>query len=508
MRMRNRFSSLALIFLQAGSFILFALLSVAAFLRFSYVETNYNGIVLYKTDSFFMNLIFLALMLLVLYLIAKWVERGKERAKKILLVGVCLFIFSLSLGWNLVSKVVPFADQYTVYEIGKSFSMGYYEGISADGYLSVYPHQIGLVAFYELVFRLLHFDSYRVIACMNSVFATICVFCGFQMTEHMFRNQRVSTYYLLLVTVCFPFLFYTALVYGEIPSFAFLFFGGWMLLKHMDTNRPVSAVLAVLSLGGAVLLRKNSLIFVIACVLILLVQGIQSKKRSLFLLAFTIALISFSVLPLTQSYYENKTGSTLGEGTPAVAFIAMGLQNNSTLGPGMYNGYNYETYVNNGYNAKITSQLAVESIKSSVQSFAADPVSIYEFFRDKFALQWTEGSFSCFQLSVNHYGTASVLENIYYGKLHEKLVAFMNYYQFVIYAGGLIFCVLAFFDRKKNNIAKNNLGSYLPMAAILGGVIVFTFWEAAPRYVFPYFFLAIPYASAGLEGITRKVTGK
>ncbi|NTV78784.1 MAG: hypothetical protein HGA25_06545, partial [Clostridiales bacterium] len=110
MKMRNSFSSLARIILQTGSFLLFTLLSVAAFFRFSYLDTQYNGIVLYQKDSFFMNLIFLALMLLVLYLIAKWVEKGKERGRKLLLIGVCLYVFCLSLCWNLVSKVVPFAD--------------------------------------------------------------------------------------------------------------------------------------------------------------------------------------------------------------------------------------------------------------------------------------------------------------------------------------------------------------------------------------------------------------
>ena len=111
-----------------------------------------------------------------------------------------------------------------------------------DSYLSYYPQQVGLVAFYEIIIRLwnllpIPFAAHYILQCINVGMACAIVYFQYKITYLLsHNNDRAAGCYLFLAMLNAPLLFYTSFVYGEIPSFAFLSGGLYLLLKFFLAN--------------------------------------------------------------------------------------------------------------------------------------------------------------------------------------------------------------------------------------------------------------------------------
>ena len=90
------------------------------------------------------------------------------------------------------------------------------------------------------------------------------------------------------------------------------------------------------------MLRKNSLIPVIAVLLVLLFEALRPGRNGkmrlgLLIMAVCLAVTSVGILPLVQKCYEKKAGNTLSSGVTAMSYLAMGMQE-ASRGCGWYNG--------------------------------------------------------------------------------------------------------------------------------------------------------------------------
>lgn len=126
--------------------------------------------------------------------------------------------------------------------------------------------------------------------------------------------------------------------------------------------RLTYGIASILALTGAVLLRKNSLILIIAVVLVTLFQWLVSKKHILLAYSFCCALCAISILPLFESIYEHRSGNTISSGVPAITYFAMGMQE-SSRGCGWYNGFNFNTYQSTGLDTEATVTLSRQSYR-------------------------------------------------------------------------------------------------------------------------------------------------
>ena len=147
-------------------------------------------------------------------------------AKKILLPVTSLWILGCCGLLIVFGKTVPAADAYSVYDIAGSLALGNTSVIHPTAsYLSYYPQQVGLVAFFESIIRLwnlLPFDlpAYHFIKVIYA-FLGVVIFLFQYLTVHaLFHSDRTEILFILLSGANFPFIMYTSFVYGEIPSFA------------------------------------------------------------------------------------------------------------------------------------------------------------------------------------------------------------------------------------------------------------------------------------------------
>ena len=74
----------------------------------------------------------------------------------------------------------------------------------------------------------------------------------------------------------------------------------------------------------------------------------------------------------------------------------------------------------------------------------------------------------------------------------EKLIAFANRYQTIVYLGFLCF-LPAFWKRKKENPS-----IWIPLITIVGGFLFSVIWETQCRYVLPYYVFMLMYVPEGL----------
>ncbi len=507
-----RFSSNFIVFI---SLILTGILWLSAALFTSYSADMESQLVLFKQDFLPLSLLGVIVFLLLFFGVTSFAASRPDKRKRILLCLVCMWITGVGLALILFGKTVPAADSMAVFSLGEEMAKGNMSVIHpTDSYISYYPQQIGLVAFYEILIRLWNLlpltqRAYPAIQALYVLLASVIVYFQYKTVHLLWENDRADCIYLLLAGANVPLIMYTSFVYGEIPSFAALsagIFGFLRLLKgisHPDTvthpKTDLFCSLFMLTLG--VLLRKNSLIILIAILLVALLEGMKKRSGTLLVFALLCTVLASCSLPLVEKIYEHRAGNTISSGVPAISYFAMGMQESSRA-EGWYNGFNFNTYRDSGMNTEITAQLSREAIHSRLADFSANPGYALHFYGHKFISQWCDGTYACRQATYATDGSRhTALESLYSGELSSCLIAYCNTYQNIIYLGVLIFCILSLKRRSDLGI----LIQYLGLIGVLGGFLFHMIWEANSRYIFHYGLLLLPYAAFGLEVLIRKL---
>ena len=591
------------------------LLFAGSFLTTCYADNMETQQVLLRPDNPLWNLLELAGFGLLFCGCLYLYEKIGEKFRRGLLVFTLTFVFGLGILLILFGRTVPAADALSVYNAAAEWILGNTDIIHPTvSYLSYYPQQIGLMAFLELLLRIWNLTGLSVPAWHFIKLVYVCLLCGaiwFQYLSLQYlwpeNYKKISCCYLVLVCCNLPMIMYSSFVYGEIPSFAALSVGCYLLLRLLGSVSPSSSYRDSVSLGGSyrdnvsrndapsvtaydhvprmlrqilftgfssilfltlsVLLRKNSLIPVIAVLLVLLFEALRPGRNGkmrlgLLIMAVCLAVTSVSVLPLTQKIYEKKAGNTLSSGVTAMSYLAMGMQE-ASRGCGWYNGFNIDTYDTAGMDTALANEISRLAIDVRLAYFLEHPGYTADFYLHKHLSQWADGTYASRQATLATYGGRSAFfKEVYEGSLSGGYIEWCNAWQNVLYLGVLVFCIGSLKKRRKsraaghmdgrtaNRMAEHTAGRtadqmaehtagrtadqivghtagrtadrpgtdrlgtdrlgtdhlyvYVGLIAVLGGFLFHTFWEANSRYIFSYSLLLMPYCGAGVyTGICR-----
>jgi hypothetical protein len=536
----NRFSTtiyyFSLRFVQILLLLLSGLLLASAFLATCYSTDMGTQLVLSKWDNPFWSLLGTALLALPVRGAASCICRKKTEEKAvplekrkplsrlaILRLAVLGWCMAVGLVLILFGRSAPAADAYSVYSIAEHLAAGDSSVIHpSESYLSYYPQQAGLTAFWEILIRLWNLAptglaAYHFIKLVYLPLTCAIIFFGEKLVHLLWNHERTDCIYLLLAGLNCPLLMYSSFVYGEIPSFAALSAGLYLLTKLLlkDSCPSEKNSRSCLGLGSfflltlAVLLRKNSLIFVIAAVLVLLLVGLWQKRPALPLLAVCCMAGALAVLPCVQKYYELRSGSTISSGVPALSYLAMGMQESSRA-EGWYNGFNFNTYQETGMDAQATEAASLEAIQERLSFFRKNPGEAARFYLRKYLSQWADGTYACRQATLATQGGRSpFFVSLYEGDKSRYLISYCNIYQNVLYLGTFVFCLAGCRKKRPGNSGSTplrpepdrgefQLPAYLGLIAVLGGFLFHMAWEANSRYIFLYSLAMIPCAARGL----------
>ena len=551
------------------------LLFAGSFLTTCYADNMETQQVLLRPDNPLWNLLELAGFGLLFCGCLSLYEKIGEKFRRGLLVFTLTFVFGLGILLILFGRTVPAADALSVYNAAAEWILGNTDIIHPTvSYLSYYPQQIGLMAFLELLLRIWNLTGLSVPAWHFIKLVYVCLLCGaiwFQYLSLQYlwpeNYKKISCCYLVLVCCNLPMIMYSSFVYGEIPSFAALSVGCYLLLRLLGGVSPggssrdnvsrndapsvtaydyVPRMLrqilftgfgSILFLTLSVMLRKNSLIPVIAVLLVLLFEALRPGRNGkmrlgLLIMAVCLAVTSVGILPLVQKCYEKKAGNTLSSGVTAMSYLAMGMQE-ASRGCGWYNGFNIDTYDTAGMDTAIANEISRLAIDERLTYFREHPGYTADFYLHKHLSQWADGTYASRQATLATYGGRSAFfKEVYEGSLSGGYIEWCNAWQNVLYLGVLVFCIGSLKNRRKSKVVghmadqtaehtagctadhmadqldADQLGAdqhgadrlyiYVGLIAVLGGFLFHTFWEANSRYIFSYSLLLMPYCGAGV----------
>ena len=577
------------------------LLFAGSFLTTCYADNMETQQVLLRPDNPLWNLLELAGFGLLFCGCLSLYEKIGEKFRRGLLVFTLTFVFGLGILLILFGRTVPAADALSVYNAAAEWILGNTDIIHPTvSYLSYYPQQIGLMAFLELLLRIWNLTGLSAPAWHFIKLVYVCLLCGavwFQYLSLQYlwpeKYKKISCCYLVLVCCNLPMIMYSSFVYGEIPSFAALSVGWYLLLRLLGSSSPDSSYRdnvsrndapsvtaydyvprmlrqilftgfgSILFLTLSVMLRKNSLIPVIAVLLVLLFEALRPGRNGkmrlgLLIMAVCLAVTSVGILPLVQKCYEKKAGNTLSSGVTAMSYLAMGMQE-ASRGCGWYNGFNIDTYDTAGMDTAIANEISRLAIDERLTYFREHPGYTADFYLHKHLSQWADGTYASRQATLATYGGRSAFfKEVYEGSLSGGYIEWCNAWQNVLYLGVLVFCIDSLKKRRKSKVVghmadqtaghtagctadhmadqldADQLGAdqhgadqhgadrhgadrhgadwhgadrlyiYVGLIAVLGGFLFHTFWEANSRYIFSYSLLLMPYCGAGVyTGICR-----
>lgn len=572
------------------------LLFAGSFLTTCYADNMETQQVLLRPDNPLWNLLELAGFGLLFCGCLYLYEKIGEKFRRGLLVFTLTFVFGLGILLILFGRTVPAADALSVYNAAAEWILGNTDIIHPTvSYLSYYPQQIGLMAFLELLLRIWNLTGLSVPAWHFIKLVYVCLLCGaiwFQYLSLQYlwpeNYKNISCCYLVLVCCNLPMIMYSSFVYGEIPSFAALSVGCYLLLRLLGSVSPDSSYRdnvsrndapsvtaydyvprmlrqilftgfgSILFLTLSVMLRKNSLIPIIAVLLVLLFEALRPGRNGkmrlgLLIMAVCLAVTSVGILPLVQKCYEKKAGNTLSSGVTAMSYLAMGMQE-ASRGCGWYNGFNIDTYDTAGMDTALANEISRLAIDERLTYFREHPGYTADFYLHKHLSQWADGTYASRQATLATYGGRSAFfKEVYEGSLSGGYIEWCNAWQNVLYLGVLVFCIDSLKKRRKSKVVghmadqtagytagctadhmadqhgadwhgADRLGAdrhgadrhgadrhgadrlyiYVGLIAVLGGFLFHTFWEANSRYIFSYSLLLMPYCGAGVyTGICR-----
>ncbi len=500
MEKRMRFTQLLTLIYTIPFFVF-----ISANTLFSLTQTTYMELYLetenplYKSDSPFLlllcTLVFIVLCTIFLQ-------------KKKITPHLCSVAEKFSLIWSIVIclliififRVNVSCDSKALSDIAIAFLGSDYSALEGNGYLVHYPHQLGMIAFLEIVYYIFGIDNFIIFQILNAVAIFFVIYYLHRITDELFHNTTIQFLLSLLCIGVLPLFMYVTFIYGDIPGLGFAVPTIYFALRYLNTEEKKLLVPCFLCMTFSLLFKTNNSIILVAIIILLLLKTIQVKK--VFPLVFAI-ILAFSPTLATagvNSYYTHASGlEKIPDGIPKIAWIAMGLQENEYTENGWYNGYNWNTFDANEYNPEETTSDSITSIRTSIGEFLATPKYGLQFFYKKFISQWNDPGFLS-QITTEWYSRhrddhSGLALYLIYGNGRFILEHLMNLYHFLILLGTTVF---TFFHIKEKNLAH----LLLPLC-VFGGYFFHLFWEAKSRYGLSYFILCIPMAAWGILKLTK-----
>lgn len=461
--------------------------------------------------SLFAVFLFLAIIGLLSRLLLS-VYRRFPYLDKVLLVITLFWVCGFSYVFVIGAKTLPCSDAKSVYDIAVRMYNGDMGAVVPTGsYLSLWPFQTGMIFIFEKLMRIFNTTDSMMLQYWNIFYIGLAVLSGYGFIQMITNRLEAILSYFLLAGTFFPVFLYATSIYGDVPALSLMMFSCWMFLaSKRATSLFQKIVFWAFTMGGAVLActyRRNCLIYVIALVIVCSVKLIQFIDWSIILPITLTVILSFSSTTITQKYYEYYAKNECGPGVPAIAYIAMGMQE-GVAAPGFWNGYHANLYMETGYDYEETAETSKASIRDSLSRFKEDPLYMIDFYYKKLLCQWTEPTFASFAGVDELYepDRSSFALDILYGKCHYYLVDSMNIHQSIVYVLSLFaFIYLLIVKKSKQHL---ELYHYVLAITIIGGFLFTMIWEGGSRYPLPYLFFLIPYASMVVPSIMDKLTKK
>lgn len=508
-------------FLKFTLMIIFIFLAVSSLLVtqscFAPGIDELSNVPIYKLhDSILLHLAAILIFCVILYLLNILTDKRPSvedfwRKKRLLFrILAAISAFFISYIMLLDGTRTPYGDQAQVYGAAMYFNSGNYINLSPGGYLDMYPHQLGYVAFLQLLFRITKSNSFFMVQVINCLFIAGIIFAACLLLDDLTDKAPVQMVGTLSIFQLLPLYLHASLLYGDVPSFLFSLLFMHHFIKGLKNGRSRYLIICVPEIILAVLFKKNSVIILLAAVIILIIHFIITKRTSLLILLSALCILPISTPKLLDAYYSKVSGYDISGGIPSISWIAMGTLEEGC--PGWFNNYPVPAYYDAGYDRQTASDMAIEKLGERFRYFREDPVYAVSFWKRKISTQWNDPFFHSYDIVFTDEETPSGLTGFIIDHSEDIMVS-LSLLQNITYSGVLLY--LVFLVSHNNSTTNTGLGvdknnyniniyMLLPEVCILGEFLFSIIWEANSRFVIPYYIIMIPLACMGWNNLLFK----
>ena len=369
-------------------------------------------------------------------------------------------------------------------------------------YLYVYPFQIGYVGYCQLVALIFGKSNFLAHQLVNIIAVITTLYFLIRLSKELFDDERLKNFTALFCLGAVFLTVYTTFVYGDIVSLAPQASGLFFLCRFIREEKIRDASLGGILLGISLVLKTNTYIALIAAVIVIALRLIELRKKAL--LAGCVLFVILTLMPnaaLKEGYKAAFSLDALPEGVPSSTYFAMGIQDNGYGQAGWYNGYNANTYRENGYDHALTDEVAKARFSEDFAALASSPSGMVRFYGKKFLSQW--GDASCIslrelELTSRHVeGHGDIVNSIIYGRGRDALYLLMQVFHLLVFGGSALF-LFSLIKKKLAGRSAINPAQSMILLYVFGGMLFHEIWEGSSRYTMRYYIFLIPFAACGI----------
>lgn len=355
------------------------------------------------------------------------------------------------------------------------------------------PHQLGLMTLERLYVAISPTTQFAFV--MNLGWTLGSNWLIYRITDMLFKKELVSKYTILLTFFFFPNLLFILFVYGSVPGLFFCLLSLYCFTKSQKNKQGWYLIPGTIAISIACLLRNNYQIFalmLVGCYVLSIFRKFSWKKPLAIILIAAGLIVSGRAV---KSYYGEVIGKPVGDGTPLVAYVTMGLRddpNRATLG-GWYDAYNTKILRRFHFDEEKASQQAKADLLQRIAIFVQNPRYAGKFFYEKVRSTWTEPTFQSIwtgpQIERRQYTYTNVLRSIYEGRTGYRIANEIGMGILVVtYLLSTLYLIYKLFWAKLS-LEPFELYSYV---FFIGGFLFHLFWETKSQYVYMYILLLMP----------------
>lgn len=430
-------------------------------------------------------------------------SKKKKTIRQALFITAIVVFIVANIAWIILVRPGIVGDQIHACNLAQTFYNNNleeylpnltYAGIPLRDYMQAYHQQISLAFVFSLFFRLIHWDFIGALRVLNVISNALIVVALFKIGEHLSKKYKINKVLLLtLILTFFSLTMLSTFIYGDSLSLALCLFSIYFMMKYTETKKIQYPIFASIFTMIAYMARMNSLIFIIATVIYMLLNLIKefSKiewRKSAINLAIILMYIVISIVPsgIVKSYYLNKYDMDKTKEYPNISYFLMAMEE-SWRGCGWYNEDIGEPALKDPIGKK---EEYKERIKERLTYFVQNPGKAFDFYLKKVTSMWAENTYAA--IRSNTVKEDDPLENMY-----EPLA----FYQKALLILTCVCSLVVLIQNRKNL----SLELIFLLTVFIGGFSFHILWEAKSRYIIPYIVVLIPLASINVKHFKKTV---
>lgn len=429
-------------------------------------------------------------LLLVFQIKGSW----KVFNKKYVGAAACIAAGIVSVLIVLQGQYYPKFDQRHVMESAAALNLHDYSDFEVGGYLHVFPFQMGIVIYFQILSRLFGNLNYIAFEIVNAVWIVVTYYFFMKIADLLWsKEHRCKSATAVLCLIFAPFLMYTTFLYGTVVGMAFAMVSFYMALLYVSKPKIRYLIFCAVSMGLATVLKSNYAIYMIAEIIFIALKILADKRPGrnkirgrLVLIGAILICFVIGRIGVNASIRNINNGEEV-KGIPMMAWVVMGLQDGKGA-PGWYNAYNNTVYVSNDYDYDKTREAVMNDLKQRIRGMLHRPTESISFFVKKVSSQWNNPTFQSLWIlegRSEREGSIGILQE----KGRSVYIFLVNLLQTWILAGTFLYTVL--------RLKKSSMEEIVLPITFVGGFVFHLFWEAEGLYAILYFPLLLPLSVCG-----------